>query len=159
VSDATDSPRPDVLVQVFYDGLTEAIDWLCRVFGFAEQWRLPGPGGDVVMASLTRPNGGTLMVSGLPLLRTQLRADHPDRFRDPGTPWPNPYYSITVMVPDVDAHFAHAQQEGAHILSEPTTQPWGFRDYEVLDLEGRQWNFSQRLHEAAPEDWGAASSS
>ena len=39
------------------------------------------------------------------------------------------------------------------MISEPTDQPWGLRDYEAVDLEGRQWNFSQHLHDTEPRDW------
>jgi uncharacterized glyoxalase superfamily protein PhnB len=60
-----------------------------------------------------------------------------------------------VVVPDVDAHYEQARAEGAQILIPPHDQPWGLRDYEALDLEGRWWNFSQRLEDVDPEDWGA----
>jgi uncharacterized glyoxalase superfamily protein PhnB len=40
-------------------------------------------------------------------------------------------------------------------VSEPRDQPWGLRDYEAVDLEGRVWNFSQHLRTTKPEDWGA----
>ena len=60
---------------------------------------------------------------------------------------------------DVDAHFEVARGEGARILTEPTDQPWGLRDYETIDLEGRQWNFSQVVRETQPSDWGATQSS
>jgi uncharacterized glyoxalase superfamily protein PhnB len=117
------------------------VSWLCRVFGFTEQWRFE-PGGSLLMANLGTPGGGGVMVSTLDAAA--------------GPPAPNPYYSVTVMVPDVDAHAARARAEGAELVSEPADQPWGFRDYEVLDLAGRQWNFSQHLHDVTPEDWGAS---
>src|SRR4051812_42837046 len=62
---------------------------------------------------------------------------------------------VSTLVPDVDTHAAAARSAGATLISEPTSQPWGYRDYEVLDLVGRQWNFSQVEHEVTPEDWGA----
>ena len=74
-------------------------------------------------------------------------------------PAPNPWYSVTVMVSDVDEHFARSSAEGARIVAGPKDQPWGYRDYEVLDHDGRQWNFSQVLHEVTPEDWGATGAS
>ena len=61
-------------------------------------------------------------------------------------------------VPDVDAHYDRARAEGAQILTPPHDQPWGLRDYEALDLEGRWWNFSQRLKDVDPEDWARESS-
>jgi len=59
------------------------------------------------------------------------------------------------LVPDVDDHFERARSEGAQILAPPQDQPWGLRDYEAVDLEGRLWNFSQRLRVVEPEEWGA----
>ena len=44
-----------------------------------------------------------------------------------------------VLVADVEAHFAHAKSRGATILSEPTDQDYGQREYAVLDPEGHSW--------------------
>ena len=46
-----------------------------------------------------------------------------------------------VYVDDLDAHFAHAQAEGATIVKEIHQQ--GYRAYEAEDLEGRRWTFAQ----------------
>jgi uncharacterized glyoxalase superfamily protein PhnB len=132
-------------VQLCYEDVGAAVAWLCRVFGFSESWTL-APQGTVLMASLATPSGGSVMVSGL-------------QGRSAPTLDPNPYYSVTVLVPDVQAHCEHARSEGARIVAEPADQPWGYRDYEVVDHEGRQWNFSQVLHEVTPEDWGATGAS
>jgi uncharacterized glyoxalase superfamily protein PhnB len=77
-------------------------------------------------------------------------------YRDaPEQPWPNPSYASAMIVPNVDAHYEAARAEGVRILVPLRDQPWGLRDYEVLDLEGRLWNLSQRLRDVEPEDWGA----
>jgi uncharacterized glyoxalase superfamily protein PhnB len=133
-----DAPAP-IAVQLFYADVQGAVTWLCRAFGFTEAWTL-APQGELLMASLATPGGGGVMISG----------------GAPPSPSPNPWSSVTVMVPDVDAHATRARAEGATLLSEPADQPWGYRDYEVLDHDGRQWNFSQVLHAATPEDWGAS---
>lgn len=135
-----DSPAP-VAIQLFYPDVRAAVTWLCATFGFTEGWTL-APQGDLVMANLATPGGGGVMISGLPADAGQSAS-------------PNPWYSVTVMVPDVDAHAARARKAGARVVADPTDQPWGFRDYEVLDLDGRQWNFSQHLHDVTPEGWGA----
>ncbi len=44
-----------------------------------------------------------------------------------------------MLVADVDAHFAHAKSSGATILSEPTDQDYGQREYGVKDPEGHSW--------------------
>jgi uncharacterized glyoxalase superfamily protein PhnB len=108
--------------------------------------------GKVAIAVVRTSAGGTIMIGGMP---PQFKA----RFvalvsqRKPGD-LTSPD-SITVMIPDVDAQFEHARASGAVTTSEPTNQPWGLRDFEVLDLEGRQWNFSQHLRDVTPDEWGA----
>ena len=46
-----------------------------------------------------------------------------------------------VYVDDLDAHFAHAEAEGATIVQEIHQQ--GYRAYVAEDLEGRRWTFAQ----------------
>ena len=135
-----------VLPQLRYDRPIDAIEWLSRVFGFVEESRMSGPNGELYIAVVRAPGGGTVMIAG------PMREDHTalirsriPQYRDAATGWPNTSYSITVMVPDVDAHYDRALAEGAQILTPPHDQPWGLRDYEALDVEGRWWNFSQRL--------------
>ena len=146
-----------VLPQLRYDRPIDAIEWLSRVFGFVEESRMSGPNGELYIAVVRAPGGGTVMIAG------PMREDHTalirsriPQYRDAAAGWPNISYSITVMVPDVDAHYDRALAEGAQILTPPHDQPWGLRDYEALDVEGRWWNFSQRLKDVDPEDWGAS---
>jgi MerR family transcriptional regulator, thiopeptide resistance regulator len=47
-----------------------------------------------------------------------------------------------VHVGDVDAHHEHAKAKGAHILSEPTDQEYGQREYGVKDPDGHSWWFA-----------------
>ena len=47
-----------------------------------------------------------------------------------------------VHVEDVDAHHAHAKAVGAEILSEPTDQEYGQREYGVKDPDGHSWWFA-----------------
>jgi uncharacterized glyoxalase superfamily protein PhnB len=160
MSEGTEVDRPVVQPALNYEDPKAALTWLCRAFGFVERWRMEGPDGTLYIGAIELASGGGgVMIAGLTeALKGQMRSAFPDRFRDSQSPWPNLFYSITVLVPDVDAHFAVAQREGATIVSEVTDQPWGYRDYEALDLEGRQWNFSQPVRETQPEDWGATSS-
>jgi uncharacterized glyoxalase superfamily protein PhnB len=52
---------------------------------------------------------------------------------------------LTVIVPDVDAHFDHAKVSGARIDSEPTDQDYGLREYGARDPEDHRWWFSSPL--------------
>jgi uncharacterized glyoxalase superfamily protein PhnB len=46
---------------------------------------------------------------------------------------------IVVYVKDVDAHFETARTAGATILTEPTDQPYGQREYGLRDPDGHSW--------------------
>jgi uncharacterized glyoxalase superfamily protein PhnB len=131
---------------LMYEDVSSAIGWLCRVFGLREDLRYVESDGRVTHAQL-------------------LFGDH-----EVMVGWPGPSYqspkrhgqvcqSVLVHVEDVDAHFAQAVAQGAVIVSEPETQPFGERSYEAADLEGQRWYFSQHVGDVAPEEWGATVSS
>ena len=127
---------PDVsLVPVLvYDDVTEAREWLCRVFGFTERWHI----GDH-RAQLSFGTGAVVV------------RDNSD---DDGPP---ARCSIMVRVDDVDAHYEHARSLGATIADAPTDHKYGERQYSVEDPGGHRWMFSQTLCDVAPEEWGAVS--
>ena len=52
---------------------------------------------------------------------------------------------LSVIVPDVDAHYARAKAAGARIDSEPTDQDYGLREYGARDPENHRWWFSSPL--------------
>jgi MerR family transcriptional regulator, thiopeptide resistance regulator len=56
---------------------------------------------------------------------------------------------VVVQVADVDAHFAGAKVAGATIISEPTDQEYGQREYGVRDPEGHRWWFATPFAEPA----------
>jgi uncharacterized glyoxalase superfamily protein PhnB len=129
--DTTVQRRISVLVYANLDG---AFEYLVRVFGL-------GPG------ELTRDDDG--------------RAVHGEVQAGDGVVWLHPESSqwglssprslgastasLAVMVDDVDAHFVHASHEGAEIVYEPVDQPYGYREYSALDLEGHLWSFMKPL--------------
>jgi uncharacterized glyoxalase superfamily protein PhnB len=51
----------------------------------------------------------------------------------------------SVIVPDVDAHYAHAKAAGARIDRAPSDQGYGLREYGARDLENHRWWFSSPL--------------
>lgn len=62
-----------------------------------------------------------------------------------------------IVLEDVDRHHEHAMEQGARILHPPTDYPYGERQYEVEDLAGRRWTFTQSIADVAPEEWGGTS--
>lgn len=53
--------------------------------------------------------------------------------------------TIAVLVDDVDQHHRHAAAEGADVCYPPVDQPYGFREYGAIDLEGHLWSFMREL--------------
>ena len=61
-----------------------------------------------------------------------------------------------VRVDDARAHFERARAAGAQILAEPSDQPFGERQYSVVDPGGHRWVFSQSIADVDPRSWGGA---
>jgi uncharacterized glyoxalase superfamily protein PhnB len=51
--------------------------------------------------------------------------------------------SCYAYVRDADALHAELLARGANLQGEPVSQPWGLREFRVLDLEGNQITFGQ----------------
>jgi uncharacterized glyoxalase superfamily protein PhnB len=49
---------------------------------------------------------------------------------------PAPFAAVYVNVTGVDDAYRHAAAEGAEVLGEPVTQPWGQRDFVLVDPDG-----------------------
>lgn len=113
------------LVPLSYAEPFAALDWLCRVFRFAEVERFDWVE-DNVTARLSGPDGGTVMISGSgDDFRTWMRERAPHFEEATGRSWPLLTHAVTVIVDDVDAHFARAERHGAEVLGAPKDQPRG----------------------------------
>jgi uncharacterized glyoxalase superfamily protein PhnB len=132
-------PVDTVLPHLFYTNLDAAIDWLAKVFGFAEHYRYGDPvagaqlrlGEAWIMVSTARPDRTSPAAAGC---RTQ---------------------SLTIFVEDVEARFEHAKTAGAAIFEELHETVYGELQFGVEDLEGHQWLFSRHTRDVGPEEWGA----
>jgi uncharacterized glyoxalase superfamily protein PhnB len=126
------------------------VQWLCKTFGFVERWTAGSHRAQLAFAE------GAIVVTEQ---RTGTGwADQPDwvEYRAPGS---SPIcHTVMVRVEDVDAHFEHTRGCGARILHPPTDYPYGERQYEVEDLGGHCWTFSQTIADVEPEEWGGTSS-
>ena len=50
---------------------------------------------------------------------------------------------IYLYVRDADKLYAELREKGANVQGEPVSQPWGLREFSVLDIEGNQIKFGQ----------------
>jgi uncharacterized glyoxalase superfamily protein PhnB len=67
---------------------------------------------------------------------------------------PDSFQSVVVRVEDVDLHLERAQSHGARVVSPPKEHMFGERQYNVEDLAGHRWTFSQSIADVDPETWG-----
>lgn len=118
---------PAVCPYLYYRDTAAALEFLTGAFGLRERMRSTGPDGAVNHAEL-EIGDSVIMIGRVPTAASS---------RDDG--------GVYVHVDDVDAHYATATAAGARVQESPTDQPYGVRSYGVLDLEGRQWWFSQPL--------------
>ncbi|MFC4527850.1 glyoxalase [Dyella halodurans] len=131
------SMPPGVIIpELGYADVRTAVTWLCRTFGFRERLRI----GD---------HRAQLLLDGAALVVTSMA----------GTlDLPHPAHAIMVRVADVDGHYAHALECGAHVNGPPADFPYGERQYSVEDIGGHRWTFSQSIADIAPSAWGGSGS-
>ncbi len=128
-------PVDTVLPHVTYQKLGEAMAWLTRAFGFQEYYRY----------------GGGQMWAGKAAIQVR-QAGSGER-----SPAQLGYgtQSLTVIVDDVDEHYARARVAGAKILEEPHETEYGEYQYSAEDLDGHHWLFSRHAKDRSPDEWGA----
>jgi uncharacterized glyoxalase superfamily protein PhnB len=141
-------PDASVIPLLVYDDVAEAIEWLCRVFGFRERWRA-----GTHRAQLEFDGGGALILSEA---YTGATGEPMAGVRFAPAPKEPINHQVVVQVTDADLHFEKARDCGAEILAAPRDFPYGERQYSARDLGGHHWTFSQSVADVAPEDWGGA---
>jgi uncharacterized glyoxalase superfamily protein PhnB len=135
------APKATVVPILVYEDVGDALEWLCRAFGFSERLRAGPPGGSVSHAQLDIGDGAIML------------GRQGGEFRPPRPGEVTQY--VTVHVEDVDRHCEQAQRCGARILKPPSDMPFGERQYTVEDPGGHRWTFSQSVADVAFEAWGA----
>jgi uncharacterized glyoxalase superfamily protein PhnB len=138
-------PPPDwprISSALYYENGAEAIDWLCRAFGFELRLKVEGEGGRIEHSELVYGEG--VVMVGEP---------KPEKFshmRTPGQVGGANTQNMFVYVDDIEAHCRRAREAGAKITSEPKTtdygeEYWTDRSYGCEDIGGHHWWFAQRL--------------
>jgi uncharacterized glyoxalase superfamily protein PhnB len=109
-----------------YDDPRAAIAFLTRALGLVEQQVYTDDDGAVAHAELSFGDGVVMLGT---------RTDRSDAF-DTGR-------AVVYLVADgadaVDAHHDRAVAAGAEVVQELTDQPYGSREFAVLDPEGNVW--------------------
>jgi len=134
------APAAAVVPVLIYEDVGEAIEWLCRAFGFTERLRAVREG---VIAHAQLEIG-----EGAVMLGRQGGAYRAPRGNEVAA-------YVHVAVEDVDEHFERARRNGAHILEPPADMPFGVRQYTARDLALHWWTFSQNMADVDPAVWGA----
>jgi uncharacterized glyoxalase superfamily protein PhnB len=123
-------PPGPVIPELAYADVPVAARWVCNAFGFTERLRIGSH-----RIQLHVGAGAIVVVEG------------DSSASAAGS-------RVMVPVTDVDAHYAKAKAAGAHAVSEPTTYPFGERQYSVLDIGGHRWTFTQSVADSDPATWG-----
>lgn len=126
--------RTSVIPGASYRNAPQAIEWLCRVFGFEKHAVYPGPDNTIMHAELTLGDGMIMLGS--------LREDndyrrftkHPDEIGGAET------HSVSLIVSDADAVCARAKAAGAEMIFDIEDKPYGGRGFTCRDPEGYIWN-------------------
>jgi len=134
------APAATIVPILIYEDVSQAIEWLCRTFGFTERLRAEH-GGATSHAQLAVAEGAIMLG----------RQGGP--YQAPQGAYVTAY--VLVAVDHVDKHYQHAKQCGADIVQPPTDMPFGERVYTARDPAGHWWTFSQHIADVAPEEWGA----
>jgi uncharacterized glyoxalase superfamily protein PhnB len=110
-----------------YEHGLDAVDWLCKAFGFERKAVFEGPGGSVAHAELAFGGGMFGLSSAGPV--------------NPANVWTTVREGVYASVEDPDALHARARQAGARIETAPRDTDYGSREFTARDDEGRLWSF------------------
>jgi len=132
---------PRISSSLVYENAAQAIDWLCKAFGFEVQLKVEADGGKIAHAELVL--GGGLITTG------DVKREGRDWRKTPKEAG-GCTQTLGIVVDDVDAHCERARKAGATIATEPKTTDYGDgywvdRSYEAIDPEGHHWWFWQRI--------------
>lgn len=118
-----------------YKQAADAIEWLCKAFGFERHQVVPDDEGGIAHAEL-KFGGGMIMLGST-------RNDDFGQMLRPPVEGKSAVVTNTlyVVVSDVEGHFRRAEAAGATVITRPTTQEFGGSNYTCRDPEGYVWTF------------------
>jgi uncharacterized glyoxalase superfamily protein PhnB len=117
-----------------YKDAPGAIEWLCRVFGFAKHAVYEGPNGTIAHAELTL--GGGLFMLGSESNGHEAYTRTMVSLEETGG---RETVALCLIVEDCDAVYARAMEAGAAIV-DPLREPGhGGKSFACRDVEGHVW--------------------
>lgn len=131
------APPATVTPVLVYPDVRAAVAWLAAAFGFEERIRI----GETHRAQLRVGLDGAVVVADAGA----------SRVAPAGHGWT---HLVKVRVPDVDAAFARACDQGARVVEELTTWEYGERSGVLEDPAGHRWELTETVRDVAPEEWG-----
>jgi uncharacterized glyoxalase superfamily protein PhnB len=133
-NDSTTTSATAVIPVLVYEDIEAAHDYLVTTFGFTS-------------GGLHRLDDGTVVHGEVRLGDAAIWLHRVTAVHEMASPRDaaTSYSGLSVIVPDVDAHFARSQAAGARLDSEPHDQPYGLREYGARDPENHRWWFASRL--------------
>jgi uncharacterized glyoxalase superfamily protein PhnB len=134
-SNTNNTTTPTAVIPVLvYEDIEAAHDFLVRTFGFASGGLHRLEDGTVVHAEVRAGDAAIWL--------HRVTAEH--EMASPRGAVVS-HGGLSVIVPDVDAHFARVKAAGARIEREPEDQDYGLREYGARDPENHRWWFSSPL--------------
>ena len=122
-----------VIPGMHYRNAPDAIEWLCRVFGFEKHAVYTGPGDSIMHAELTLGSGMIMLGS--------VNDKMPDRhMKLPAELGGAQTRGVSLIVKDADEIYARAKTAGARIVEEIEDKPYGGRGFACLDPESHIWH-------------------
>lgn len=116
-----------------YRNAPEAIEWLCRVFGFEKRAVHAGAGNTILHAELTL-GGGMIMLGSVNEKAPQRLMKLPSELGGAQT------RGVNLIVEDADDVYTRAKAAGARIVEDIEDKPYGGRGFACLDPEGHIWH-------------------
>ena len=125
-------PNSTIMPTLRYKDAPAAIDWLCRVFGFARHAVYPNADGSIGHAELTL-GGGMIM------LGSEKNDEYGRNFKSPAD-LGGETRSAYIVVPEADAAYDRAQAAAATVVRPLQNTDYGSREFTVKDPEGHSWS-------------------
>lgn len=118
-----------------YDRTKEAVEWLCKAFGFEKRVIFEDASGEVIHGELSYGNGMIMIGT------TGNVTEFGKHMRQPRETGGGQTMCAYLIVEDPDAHHARAVAEGARVILDLKTEDYGGKSYSCLDPEGFLWSF------------------